>query len=53
VDASSDSTCSYSYCRDVFGKRDVGIGRSEAWFGAKGEVAVYGAEGVEDGGVVG
>ena len=49
VDASSGSTCSYSYCRDVFEKRDVGVGGTEACFGADGKVTIHGAEGMEDG----
>ena len=38
---------------DSAGEGDVGIGGAEAGFGSEGEVAVNGAEGVEDGGVVG
>ena len=53
VDASSSSTCSYSYCLYFFRKRDVGVGGTETRFGADDEVAVHGAEGVEDGCVVG
>ncbi len=34
-------------------KGDVGVGGAEAGFGAEGEVAVDGAEGVEERGVVG
>ena len=35
------------------GEGDVGVGGAEAGFGAEGEMAVDGAEGVEEGGVVG
>ena len=38
---------------DSEGEGDVGVGGAEAGFGAEGEVAVDGAEGVEEGGVVG
>jgi hypothetical protein len=48
VDAATYSTCSYSYCRYSSGERYVGIGRTEARFGAKGEMTVYGSEGVKD-----
>ena len=49
VDASSCSTCSYSYCRYSSGKRDVGVGRAEAGFSSYGQVPVDGAEGMEKG----
>ena len=39
--------------RECLGERDVGVGGAEAGFGAEGEVAVDGAEGVEEWGVVG
>ena len=38
---------------DAERERDVGVGGAEAGFGAEGEVAVDGAEGGEEGGVVG
>ncbi len=53
MDAAARAAGSDGDGRDVEGKGDVGIGGGEARFGAEGEVAVYGAKGVEQGRVVG
>ena len=52
VDASADASGTDGDGGDVSGERDVGVGGAEAGFGAEGEVTVYGAEGVEEWGVV-
>ena len=53
VDASADASGADGDGGDVAGERDVGVGGAEAGFGAEGEVTVYGAEGVEEWGVIG
>ena len=53
VDASAGASGADGYGGDAEGEGDVGVGGAEAGFGAEVEVAVYGAEGLEDGGVVG
>src|SRR3984957_15541620 len=47
VDASAEASATYGYGGNSAGERDVGVGGAEAGFGAEGEVAVDGAEGVE------
>ena len=53
VDAAALASGADGDGRDAARERNVGVGGAEAGFGAEGEVAVDGAEGVEDGGVVG
>ncbi len=53
VDASSGASCSYGEGGDAYGQGDVGVGGADAGLGAEGQVAVYGAEGVEEWGVFG
>ena len=47
VDAASLASGSDGDGGDAAGERDVGVGGAEAGFGAEGEVAVDGAEGLE------
>ena len=47
VDAAAEAAAANGYGGDSAGERDVGVGGAEAEFGAEGEVAVDGAEGVE------
>ena len=53
VDASSSASGAYGYGWNASGEGYVGVGGAEAGLGAEVEVAVYGADGLEDGGVVG
>ncbi len=53
VDAAAGAAGSEGEGGDAEGERDVGVGGADAGFGAEAEVAVDGAEGVEEGGVVG
>ena len=47
VDAAAEAAAADGYGGNSAGERDVGVGGAEAGFGAEGEVAVDGAEGVE------
>ena len=53
VDASAGASGADGYGGNAAGEGDVGVGGAEAEFGAEVEVTVYGAEGLEDGRVVG
>ena len=48
VDASACAAAADGYGRNSAGERDVGVGGAEPGFGAEGEVAVDGAEGVKE-----
>ena len=52
VDAAADSAAADGDGRDAAREWDVGVGGTEAGFGAEGEVPIDGAEGVEEWGVV-
>jgi len=53
MDAAALASSSDGDGGDAAREGDVSVGGAEAGFGAEGEMAVYGAEGVEDRGVVG